>query len=65
MGVVAQAFLDEGRHTRAVVPEPLLRHGSKQIATTVDVVPDMHTRKQTMNNHVSLYIYNRIEFCLN
>ncbi|CAO3630308.1 unnamed protein product [Cunninghamella echinulata] len=56
MGVVAQAFIDEGRHIRAVVPDPLLRHGSKQIATTVDVVPDMHTRKQTMNNHSQAFI---------
>ncbi|CAO3631430.1 unnamed protein product [Cunninghamella blakesleeana] len=56
MGKVAQSMLDAGRHVRAVVPDPLFRHGSQQIATTVDLVPDMHTRKQKMNHHSEAFI---------
>ncbi|KAI8067766.1 hypothetical protein BC940DRAFT_238693 [Gongronella butleri] len=56
MGRIARIMLDHGRHVRAVVPMPLLIHGSKQIATTVDVVPDMHARKKAMYNHSDAFL---------
>ncbi|ORZ17841.1 hypothetical protein BCR42DRAFT_350269 [Absidia repens] len=56
MGAVAKAVLAEGGHVRGVVPDPLFRHGSKQIATTIDLVPDMHTRKRTMNDHSDAFV---------
>ncbi|CAO3598415.1 unnamed protein product [Absidia cylindrospora] len=56
MGAVAKAVLAEGGHVRGVVPDPLFRHGSQQIATTIDLVPDMHTRKRTMNDHSDAFV---------
>ena len=57
MGAVAKGVIDNGGHVKGVVPEPLFRHGSKQIATETIVVTDMHTRKKTMGDLVSWLIY--------
>ncbi|KAI8143816.1 hypothetical protein BJV82DRAFT_644346 [Fennellomyces sp. T-0311] len=50
MGAVARGVIDHGGHVKGIVPEPLFRHGSKQIASETIVVPDMHTRKKTMGD---------------
>lgn len=54
MGAVAKALIDNGGTGKAIVPEPLYKHGSKQILEAI-VVPDMHTRKRTMGDLVSCY----------
>lgn len=51
MGAVAKAVLENGGKAKGIVPEPLYRNGSKQICETI-IVPDMHTRKKTMGDHV-------------
>lgn len=51
MGAVAKAVIDNGGKAKGIVPEPLYRNGSKQICETI-IVPDMHTRKKTMGDHV-------------
>lgn len=58
MGTVAKAVLDNGGQAIAVVPEPLYRHGSKQICEAV-IVPDMHTRKQRMADEVTWAIEHK------
>ncbi|KAI8986387.1 hypothetical protein BDB01DRAFT_720520 [Pilobolus umbonatus] len=47
MGEVARGVLDNGGSAIGIVPEPLYKYGSKQLAETV-IVPDMHTRKKRM-----------------
>lgn len=51
MGAIAKAVLDNGGKATGVVPEPLFKNGSKQLAETI-IVPDMHTRKKTMSDKV-------------
>lgn len=53
MGAVARSVLDNGGKAKGIVPEPMFTHGSKQICETV-IVPDMHTRKKTMGDLVSV-----------
>ncbi|KAG0163417.1 hypothetical protein DFQ28_000458 [Apophysomyces sp. BC1034] len=55
MGAVAKAVLEEGSRAKAIVPEPLFREGSKQIAE-VTIVPDMHTRKRTMGDECDAFV---------
>ncbi|KAI9496454.1 hypothetical protein BDB00DRAFT_758214 [Zychaea mexicana] len=50
MGAVARGVIDNGGNVKGIVPEPLFRHGSKQIASETIVVADMHTRKKTMGD---------------
>ncbi|KAI7855941.1 hypothetical protein BDC45DRAFT_544780 [Circinella umbellata] len=56
MGAVARGVIDNGGHVKGVVPEPLFRHGSKQIATETIVVADMHTRKKTMGDLCDAFV---------
>ncbi|KAI8365321.1 uncharacterized protein BYT42DRAFT_596075 [Radiomyces spectabilis] len=55
MGAVAKAVIEGGGKAKAVVPEPLFRCGSKQIAEVI-VVPDMHTRKKTMGDECDAFV---------
>ncbi|CEG81538.1 hypothetical protein RMATCC62417_15729 [Rhizopus microsporus] len=55
MGTVAKAVLDNGGQALAVVPEPLYRHGSKQICEAI-IVPDMHARKQRMADESDAFV---------
>ncbi|ORZ02669.1 hypothetical protein BCR43DRAFT_465843 [Syncephalastrum racemosum] len=55
MGAIAKAVLDNGGKATGVVPEPLFKNGSKQLAETI-VVPDMHTRKKTMSDKSDAFV---------
>lgn len=55
MGAVAQGVIDNGGKGLAVVPEPLYKHGSKQICEYV-IVPDMHTRKKRMADESDAFV---------
>ncbi|KAF7731815.1 hypothetical protein EC973_008330 [Apophysomyces ossiformis] len=55
MGAVAKAVLEGGGRAKAIVPEPLYKAGSKQIAE-VTIVPDMHTRKRTMGDECDAFV---------
>lgn len=51
MGTIAKAVLDNGGQALSIVPEPLFKHGSKQLCETI-IVPDMHSRKKRMADEV-------------
>ncbi|KAI8070550.1 cytokinin riboside 5'-monophosphate phosphoribohydrolase LOG [Gilbertella persicaria] len=55
MGAVAKATLDHGGKTIGIVPEPLFKHGSKQLSETI-IVPDMHTRKKRMAEESDAFV---------
>ncbi|KAI8968308.1 hypothetical protein BDF20DRAFT_828165 [Mycotypha africana] len=55
MGTVAKAALDNGGKITAVVPEPLFKHGSKQLCDPI-VVPDMHSRKRRMYDESDAFV---------
>ncbi|KAL9550377.1 hypothetical protein MBANPS3_004746 [Mucor bainieri] len=55
MGAVAKGTLDNGGKAIGIVPEPLYRHGSKQLCETV-IVPDMHTRKKRMEEESDAFV---------
>ncbi|EIE84247.1 hypothetical protein RO3G_08957 [Rhizopus delemar RA 99-880] len=55
MGATAKAVLDNGGQALSVVPEPLFKHGSKQLCETI-IVPDMHSRKKRMADESDAFI---------
>ncbi|KAI9311184.1 hypothetical protein BX666DRAFT_1868329 [Dichotomocladium elegans] len=55
MGAIAQAVIENKGKATGIVPEPLFRAGSKQIAETI-IVPDMHTRKKTMGDYSDAFV---------
>lgn len=55
MGAVAKGTLDNGGKAIGIVPEPLYRHGSKQLCETV-IVPDMHARKKRMEEECDAFV---------
>lgn len=55
MGAVAQETINNGGEGLAVVPEPLFKHGSKQICEYT-IVPDMHTRKKRMADESDAFV---------
>lgn len=55
MGAVAKGVLENGGEAIGIVPEPLYRHGSKQLCETV-IVPDMHARKKRMEEESDAFV---------
>ncbi|KAL0075089.1 hypothetical protein F4703DRAFT_1744435 [Phycomyces blakesleeanus] len=55
MGGVAKAVISGGAKAKGIIPEPLYRHGSKQICE-VSIVPDMHTRKKQMADECDAFV---------
>ncbi|KAG1142006.1 hypothetical protein G6F37_012717 [Rhizopus arrhizus] len=55
MGTIAKAVLDNGGQALSIVPEPLFKHGSKQLCETI-IVPDMHSRKKRMADESDAFI---------
>ncbi|CEP12054.1 hypothetical protein [Parasitella parasitica] len=55
MGAVAKGTIENGGKAIGIVPEPLYRHGSKQLCETV-IVPDMHARKKRMEKECDAFV---------
>ncbi|KAL7328174.1 hypothetical protein PS15p_206482 [Mucor circinelloides] len=55
MGAVAKGVIENGGEAIGIVPEPLYRHGSKQLCETV-IVPDMHARKKRMEEESDAFV---------
>lgn len=55
MGSVAKGTIENGGKAVGIVPEPLFKHGSKQLAETI-LVPDMHSRKKRMADESDAFI---------
>lgn len=55
MGAVAKGTIENGGMAIGIVPEPLFRHGSKQLCESV-IVPDMHTRKKRMEEECDAFV---------
>lgn len=55
MGAVAKGTIENGGKAIGIVPEPLFRHGSKQLCESV-IVSDMHARKKRMEEECDAFV---------